>query len=122
MFDFVEELYANSGQWGDPILIATAVLFVVGWVMLFTVRLIKRFVFFTIIALVLPNSIGVVGYMDEVGDLQEAVVSRGEEITEEMEDAMEDLTFSPLYLGLLGSLMAAAVGGVGIMRAARRKN
>jgi len=122
MIEFIEDLYVHSGEWGDPIVISAAVLFVAGWFMLFTVRLVKRFVIYTILALVLPNAIGVVGYIDEAGDLRGTIVSRGEAMSDELEEAMEDMTFSPLYLGFLGSIMTAAVGGVGIIRAVRKKN
>lgn len=121
MFEFLEELYAHSGEWGAPIVVSAIGLFVAGWVMMFTIRMVKLFILFTVIAIVLPNGIGVVGYVDELDDVQDAVVQRGEEITDEMEEAMEDLTVSPLYLGLLASLVTGALGVAGIVRSALRR-
>src|SRR3972149_453434 len=95
MFEEFKELYVDSGMWAQPILISTLLLFVAGSVMMFTVRLIKRFVFYSLIALLLPNSIGFVGYLEEADSIQEAIVERGTELTEEVEESMEDLKFSP---------------------------
>ena len=116
------DLYSNSGDWGDPILLVTGVLFAAGWVMLFTVRLIKKFILYSLVALILPNSIGMVGYVESAGDLHEAVIERGQELSEEVLESAEDLTFSPLYLGMLGSVLTLALGITGILRARGKKN
>jgi hypothetical protein len=121
MPEFLEELYSNSGVWADPILIVSGLLFVVGWLMLFIVRMVKRFVYFTLIALILPNGIGIVGYLEEGAALHEAVIERGEQLTDEMEESIEDLSFSPIYLSLAGSVLAAMVGVAGMARASRKK-
>ena len=119
MIEDLMELYSHSGEWGDPIVLSTLLLFVTGWIMLFTVRLIKKFVFYSIVALLLPNSIGVIGYVETVADLQESVLERGEELHEELVESAEDLTFSPIYLGLAGSFITLALGIAGIMKSRR---
>ena len=115
------QLYANAGAYGDPILIATLVLLLAGSVMLFFVRLVKRFVLYTLIALLLPNSIGFVGYLDQADDLQEAVVERGEAMREELTEAVEDRALSSLSLGFIGSALAVSLGLVGMARLTLRK-
>jgi len=115
------DLYSNSGDWGDPILLVTGVLFAAGWVMLFTVRLIKKFILYSLVALVLPNSIGVMGYVESAGEFQEAVIQRGEEFSSELQESLEDLTFSPLYLGLAGSLLTGILGIAGMIKSRSRK-
>ncbi|HLE33506.1 MAG TPA: hypothetical protein VJB38_12945 [Bacteroidota bacterium] len=124
MFEEFKELYVDSGMWAQPILISTLLLFVAGSVMMFTVRLIKRFVFYSLIALLLPNSIGFVGYLEEADSIQEAIVERGTELTEEVEESMEDLKFSPVYLGMAGSALTVLLGLAGIakVRLKRREN
>lgn len=119
MFEELKELYIDSGFWAHPILLATVLLFVAGSVMLFTVRLIKRFILFTLIALFLPSGIGFVGYLEEADSIQEAIVERGADITEEMLESAEELTFSPLYLGVLGSLATVGLGLAGILKTRR---
>ena len=121
MFELAEELYAGSGEWGDPILIATGLLFVAGSFMLFVVRMVKRFLLFTIIALLLPNGIGIMGYIDEASDVEEVLVERGEELSDDFDDAMEGRAFSPLYLGLIGSVLAGSLGVAGMVRGGRKK-
>jgi len=124
MFEEFAELYTNAGEWGDPILLVTGALFAAGWVMLFTVRLIKKFILYSIVALVLPNSIGITGYVDNVDDLdelQESLVERGEEMSEEILESAENLTFSPIYLGLAGSILTLVLGIAGIIKTRRRK-
>lgn len=121
MLEELKELYVDSGFWAHPILISTIVLFVVGSVMLFTVRLIKKFILYSIIALVLPNAIGFVGYLQEADSFQEAVMERGEELTEEMQDAADDLSFSPLYLGVIGSGLTVLLGIAGIVKTRSRR-
>lgn len=116
MIEELKELYVDSGVWASPILVSTAGLFIAGSVMLFTVRLIKKFIFYSFIALVLPNSIGVVGYLEEADSIQEAIVERGEALSEELSDSAEDLTFSPLYLGFVGSGLTVLLGVVGIAK------
>ena len=122
--DFLEpliDLYESSGAYGDPILIATLALLLAGSVMLFTVRLAKRFVLYTIIALVLPNSIGFVGYLDTADSIQESVVERGEEMAEEAKDAVDDQELSSLSFGFLGSALAVSLGLIGMVRLTHRK-
>ena len=116
IFDDLISLYKGSGSFGDPILISTLALMLAGSVMLFTVRLIKKFVFYSIIALVLPNGIGFVGYLEQADSVQEAVVERGEEMADEAEEAIEDQDFDSLSFGLLGSALAFSVGLLGIAR------
>jgi len=116
MIEELSELYVNSGVWASPILISTAGLFVAGSVMLFTVRLIKKFIFYSLIALILPNAIGVVGYLEEADSIQEAIVERGEEISEEITESVEDMSFSPLYLGFIGSGLTVLLGIAGIAK------
>jgi hypothetical protein len=115
------DLYSNSGEWGDPIVLVTGILFAAGWVMLFTVRLIKKFILYSVVALILPNSIGLMGYVESAEDLHEAVIERGEELSEEIMESAEDLTFSPVYLGMLGSVLTLAVGITGILRARKKR-
>lgn len=122
MLEQLQELYTDSGVWAHPILISTGVLFAAGWFMLFTVRLVKKFIFYSTIALLLPNSIGVVGYLEEADDLQEAVVERGKEMKEELMESAEDLSFSPLYLGLIGSGLTVVLGLVGIMKTRKKRD
>jgi hypothetical protein len=122
MPEFLEQFYAGSGVWGDPILIVSGALFLVGWVMMFLVRMVKRFVYFTLLALLLPNSIGVVGYIQEGASMGEAVVERSEEVTEELQGSLEDMSFSPIYLSLISSLLAASVGIAGAIRLMRRRS
>ena len=121
MLETLEELYTQSGGWGDPILIVSGLLFVAGWILMFTARMIKRFVYFTLLSLVLPNMVGFVGYLEEADTIQEAMIERGEDLTEEAEDAIEDMQFSPIYLSLIGSILAAMVGVAGIVRVTRKK-
>jgi len=124
MLDQLLDLYESAGAYGDPIAFVTLGLFLVGSVMLFLVRLVKRFILYTIIALFLPNSIGVVGYLDYSGDMeemQESVMERGEKAVEEMQEAIENREMSPLVLGLIGSAVAAVVGFIGMVRGGRRK-
>lgn len=121
LYETLTDLYADSGAYGDPILIATLALMLVGSVMLFVVKLVKKFVFYSIIALVLPNSIGFVGYLDEADTIQETVVERAEEMTEEAREAIEDRELAPLSFGLYGSIAAVAVGLVGMLRLSLRK-
>src|SRR3972149_1514369 len=97
MFEEFKELYVDSGMWAQPILIST---------------------------LLLPNSIGFVGYLEEADSIQEAIVERGTELTEEVEESMEDLKFSPVYLGMAGSALTVLLGLAGIAkgRLKRREN
>ncbi len=122
IIDGLKNLYADSGAYGDPILIATLALMLAGSIMLFFVRLIKRFVFYTIVALVLPNSIGFVGYLDQADSVREAVVERGEEMAEEAQEAVEDRELSSLSFGLLGSALAVSLGLAGMLRLTLRKS
>lgn len=115
------DLYADSGAYGDPILIATLALMLVGSFMLFVVRVVKRFILYTIVALVLPNSIGFVGYLDQADSVRESVMERGEQMAEEAQEAIEDREFSSLSFGLLGSALAVSIGLVGIVRLGLRK-
>lgn len=115
------DLYENAGAYGDPILIATLALMLVGSAMLFVVRLVKRFVLYTVIALLLPNSIGVVGYVDQADDVREAIVEHGETMADEAREAVEDREWSSVSFGLLGSALAASLGLVGIVRLSLRK-
>ncbi|MEX2189778.1 MAG: hypothetical protein WEB33_03650, partial [Bacteroidota bacterium] len=96
-------------------------LFAAGWVMLFTVRLIKKFILYSIVALVLPNSIGIMGYVESAEDLHEVVIERGEEVTDEIVESAEDLTFSPVYLGMIGSVLTLALGITGIIRGRKKE-
>lgn len=121
LFEPLIDLYQDAGAYGDPILVATLALMLVGSVMLFFVRLVKRFIFYTLIALILPNSIGFVGYLDNADDVQEAVVERGEAMTEEVEEAVEDRELSALSFGFLGSALAVSLGLVGMVRLTVRK-
>ncbi len=114
--DTLKDLYTSSGAFGQPILYTTLALMLVGSVMMFTVRLIKRFIFYTVVAFLLPNAIGVVGYLEQAGDVKEAVVERGHEMAQEAQEAVEDRDLSSLSFGLLGSGLAVAVGLVGIVR------
>ena len=120
MIDELVNLYEHSGEWADPILLSTSMLFVAGWIMLFTVRLIKKFVIYSVVALLLPNSIGLVGYVETAEDLQEAVLERGEEISEEIVDSAEELVFSPIYLGLAGSILTLALGVAGMFKSRKK--
>lgn len=115
------DLYENAGAYGDPILIATLALMLVGSAMLFVVRLVKRFVLYTLVALLLPNSIGVVGYLDQADDMREAIVEHGETMADEAREAVEDREWSAVSFGLLGSAAAASIGLAGIIRLLRRK-
>jgi hypothetical protein len=115
------DLYENAGSYGDPILIATLALMLVGSVMLFFVRLIKRFVLYSVIAFLLPNSIGVVAYLDQADDVREAIVEHGETMAEEAREAIEDRAMSSLSFGLLGSAVAVSLGLAGIVRLTLRK-
>ena len=121
LIETLTDLYADSGAYGDPILIATLALMLVGSVMLFFVRLIKKFVFYAIIALVLPNGIGFIGYLDEADNIQETVVEQAEEMTDEAREAIEDRELAPLSFGLYGSIAAVAVGVLGMARLSLRK-
>lgn len=121
MLEELKELYVNSGIWANPILVTTAGLFVAGSVMLFTVRLIKKFIFYSLIALILPNSIGLVGYLEEADSIQEAIVERGEAMAEEVTESVEDISFSPLYLGLIGSGLTVFLGIIGIAKTRRKR-
>lgn len=121
LVDSLKDLYIDTGAYGDPILITTLALMLAGSIMLFTVRLIKRFILYTVVALVLPNSIGFVGYLDQADSVRESVVERGEEMAEEAQEAIEDREFSSLSFGLLGSAFAVSVGIIGIARLVLRK-
>ena len=121
LIETLTDLYADSGAYGDPILIATLALMLVGSVMLFFVRLIKKFVFYAIIALVLPNGIGFIGYLDEADNIQETVVEQAEEMTDEAREAIEERELAPLSFGLYGSIAAVAVGVLGMARLSLRK-
>jgi len=121
MIEELRELYIDSGVWAQPILISTIVLFVAGSIMMFTVRLIKRFVFYSLIALILPNAIGFVGYLEEADSIQEAIVERGTDLSEEMQESLEDMRFSPVYLGMAGSALSVLLGLAGIARLSLRK-
>jgi len=122
MIEELRELYVDSGVWAQPILISTLILFLAGSVMMFTVRLIKRFVFYSFIALILPNAIGFVGYLEEGDMIKEAIVERGTELSEEVQDSVEDLRFSPVYLGMAGSALTVLLGFVGIVKLRLRRN
>src|SRR5512142_666791 len=103
ILEYLQNLYTSSGAFGQPILYTTLALMIAGSVMMFTVRLIKRFIFYTIVALILPNAIGFVGYLQEAGNVKEAVVEQGHDMAEQAQEAFEDREFSPLMLGLVGS-------------------
>jgi hypothetical protein len=115
------DLYENAGAYGDPILIATLALLLVGSVMLFIVRLAKRFVLYSIIALLLPNSIGVVGYLEQTEDVKEAIVESGQTLADEAREAIEERAVSSLSLGFLGSAVAVSLGLVGMVRLTLRR-
>jgi hypothetical protein len=115
------DLYENAGSYGDPILIATLALMLVGSAMLFVVRIVKRFILYTVIALLLPNSIGVVGYVDQLDEVHEAIVEHGETMANEAVEAVEDREWSTISFGLLGSALAASIGLIGIVRLLMRK-
>ena len=121
MIDQLRDLYTHAGAMADPILISTLGLFLIGSIMLFTVRLIKRFILFAVIALVLPNSFGVVGTLQEADNIQEAITKQGEQLSEDVQDSIEDFRFSPLYLSLLGSAATLVLAGVGMARARSHK-
>ncbi len=121
LFKPLIDLYTASGAYGDPILIVTLALMLVGSVMLFFVRLIKRFVLYSIIALVLPNAIGIVGYLDEASDVKEAVVERGEQLSDEVQEAIDDRELSALSFGFIGSAVAVSLGLIGMVRLTVRK-
>lgn len=116
MIETLKELYEHAGSWGNPILLSTLLLFIAGSIMLFTVRLIKRFVFLAILSLLLPNSIGVIGTLQETSDLKEAITKQGEEISDEVRESIEDFKFSPLYLGLLGSGVTVLLAAAGMAK------
>jgi hypothetical protein len=120
MFDELKQLYLDSGFWAQPILLTTLALMVAWTVMMFTVRMIKRFVIFSVIAFLLPNAMGLVGYIEKAGDVKEAIVERGEEIKGELKKPLEDIEFSPLYLGLIGSAVTVVLGVVGVARVHRK--
>ena len=117
MIDQLKQLYVDSGFWAQPILLSTVILMIAGSIMMFTVRLIKRFVFFCIIAALLPNAFGLIGYIERTGNLKEAIVERGEEISGGLKKPLEDIEFSPMYLGLVGSALTLVLGVAGIARA-----
>jgi hypothetical protein len=121
MLDELKQLYMDSGFWAQPILLTTLALIVAWSIMMFTVRMIKRFVIFLVIAFLLPNGLGLVGYIEKAGDVKEAIVERGEEISGELKKPLADIEFSPLYLGLIGSAVTVVLGVAGIARV-RRKN
>lgn len=116
MLEDLVDLYTSAGEWGDPILFISLALFLVGSVMLFIVRLVQRFILFTILALVVPNSVGVMGYVDSIETAHEEIMERGEEMADEAMEAVEDNEFSPLLLGLIGSGLTSLVGLAGIVR------
>jgi hypothetical protein len=124
MPDQLTDLYTSSGAYADPILFITVGLLIVGSVMMFVVRLIKQFVLYTIVALVLPNTVGVIGYIDSVQSAQEVIVERGEElgddVAEAVDDALEDNEFSPLMLGFIGSGITACLGIAGVVSRSRK--
>ncbi len=120
MLEQLKQLYVDSGFWAQPILLSTLVLVVAWTVMMFTVRVIKRFVLFSIVALLLPNGIGLVGYIEKGNDLKEAIVERGEEISGEIRKPLEDMEYSPMYLGLISSGVTVVLGIVGIARVHRK--
>lgn len=119
MIEELSELYVQAGEWGDPLLLTTAALFFAGWIMLFTVRVVKRFVLFSVVALILPNSIGLAGYLDSLEDLEEAVLERADELSETALDSADDVASSPLYLGLICSLLTLLPGLIGLAKARR---
>jgi hypothetical protein len=121
MIEELTELYIDSGVWAQPILISTIVLFVAGSIMMFTVRLIKKFVFYSLVALILPNAIGFVGYLEEADTIQEAIVERGTDLSEEVQESVEDMRFSPIYLGFAGSALTVLLGLAGIAKQSLRK-
>jgi hypothetical protein len=120
MLDELKQLYLDSGFWAQPILLSTLALIVAWTIMMFTVRMIKRFIIFSIIAFLLPNGLGLVGYIEKAGDVKEAIVERGEEISGELRKPLEDIEFSPLYLGLIGSAVTVVLGVAGIARVHRK--
>jgi hypothetical protein len=120
MLDELKQLYVDSGFWAQPILLTTLALIVAWSIMMFTVRMIKRFIIFSVIAFLLPNGLGLVGYIEKAGDVKEAIVERGEEISGELKKPLEDIEFSPLYLGLIGSAVTVVLGVAGIARVHRR--
>lgn len=121
LLETITDLYENAGAYGDPILFATLGLMLVGSAMLFLVRLVKRFVLYTVIALLLPNSIGIVGYVDQADEVREAIVEHGQTMADEAREAVEDREWSSVSFGLLGSALAASLGLVGILRLTLRR-
>ena len=120
MLDELRQLYVDSGFWAQPILLTTLVLIVAWTIMMFTVRMIKRFIIFSAISFLLPNALGLVGYIEKAGDVKEAIVERGEKLSGELRKPIEDIEFSPLYLGLLGSAVTVVLGVAGVARVHRR--
>lgn len=120
MLDDLKQLYMDSGLWAQPILFSTLALIMAWTIMMFTVRMIKRFIVFSAIAFLLLNGIGLVGYIDNAGDVKKAIVERGEELSGELRRPIEDIEFSPLYLGLIGSAVTVALGVTGMARVHRR--
>ncbi len=120
MLDQLQQLYQDAGSWAPPILLTTLTLVVAWSVMMFTVRLIRRFIIFSVIAFLLPNAIGLIGYVEKAGDVKEAILEKGEEISGELQKPLEDIEYSPVYLGLIGSAVTVGLGIVGIARVHRR--
>ena len=121
MIDQLTQLYRDAGSWAPPILFTTLGLMIAWTVMMFTVKMIKRFIVFSVIAFLLPNAIGLMGYIEKAGDVKEAIIERGEEISGELRKPLEDIEYSPVYLGLLGSGVTVVLGVVGIARVHRKR-
>ena len=121
MIDQLTQLYQDAGSWAPPILLTTLTLMVAWSVMMFTVKVIKRFIVFSVIAFLLPNAIGLIGYVEKAGDVKEAIIERGEAISSDLHKPLEDIEYSPVYLGFIGSGVTVVLGVVGIARVHRKR-
>ena len=122
MIDQLTQLYKDAGSWAPPILLTTATLMVAWSIMMFTVKMIKRFVIFSVIAFLLPNAIGLIGYVEKAGDVKDAIIERGEEIRSDLRKPLGDIEYSPVYLGLIGSGATVVLGIVGIARVHQKRH
>ncbi len=120
MLDQLNQLYTDAGSWAPPILLTTLGLMVAWSIMMFTVKMIRRFIVFSVIAFLLPNAIGLIGYVNKAGDVKDAIIERGEQISSDLRRPLGDIEYSPVYLGLIGSGVTVVLGVVGIARVHRK--
>ena len=116
MFEQFQYLYVDAGFSAHPILLVTVILLAVASVMLFTVKQVKKFVFLLLVILVLPLTIGFLGHFEMRNSIETALSKRGAEITEDMINSATEISYKPIQLALILSILPLVPTIIGVIK------